>query len=686
MDEKARLSLLQSALFELNSRRDYKTMKNFLHFLTYLLKIHLWALLAMTLFRVIFFFAVRNQIGSEALGEVSSYFQAFVRGVWFDNVVACYILLVPLIFTAVVSQFRPRLWMIRTIGLWFGVFYTVVFLAAAGNIPYYAYFSKMLNAGIWNWASYSGTTLGMIFGEVSYYPYILLFLIAVVGWCFLLRRFGKKLARDLRIGTRRFFYPKMLLRERITSGVAFALLIGLCLFGIRGRVGYNPIKVSAAYFCTNPVFNNLGLNPTFCLLNSTYDSLRPENRRLNLMADEEAVIQTQILLGREGIEGISPIARRVTPATDGGETAVPKHVVMVIMESMSAELMGVVPGGKGLTPYLDSLFHKSMSFSHCYSAGFHTNHGLYASLYGFPSIMFRNAMKGSDIPHYAGLPTVLKEQGYTTLFFMTHERQYDNMNAFFRTNGYDEIYSQENYPRKEVVNNFGVPDAYLFSYALPVLRKHAEEGPFFATLLTISNHPPYVLPEDFKAKSTEDEDRIVEYADRCIEHFMNEVEKEDWAKQTIFVFVGDHGKLVGKSECVLPKSYNHVPLIFYGADIEPNVRDDFACQVDIGPTLLSLLGISYTQNNFGVDLTREKRSVAFYTADKTIAARDSASLYVYDDEADEEYCYSLEGDEPRLTEFSPSFKRLKDYVFPLLQCTEWMVEQGMTLDKTVEMQ
>lgn len=659
-------------------------MKNFLHFLAYLIKIHLWALLAMTSFRVVFFFAVRNQIDSEALKEVSFYFQAFLRGVWFDNVVACYILLVPLVFTAVISQFRPRLWMIRTIGLWFGVLYSVVFLVAAGNIPYYTYFSRMVNAGIWNWASYGGTTLGMIFGEVSYYPFILLFLFASVGWCFLLRRFGRKLAWDLRIGTRRFFYPKMFLGERIIMGLGFALLIGLCLLGIRGRTGYNPIKVSAAYFCTNPVFNNIGLNPTFCLLNSTYDSLRPENKRLHLMDDEEAVIQTQILLDREGIEGISPIARRVTAETDSGETAVPKHVVMVIMESMSAELMGFSTGGRGLTPFLDSLFQKSMSFSRCYSAGFHTNHGLYASLYGFPSIMFRNAMKGSDIPRYSGLPTVLKEQGYSTLFFMTHERQYDNMNAFFLTNGYDEIYSQENYPRKEVVNNFGVPDSFLFSYALPVLGEHAKEGPFFATLLTISNHPPYVLPDGFESQSADDEDRIVEYADRCIERFMNEVEKEEWAKQTIFVFVGDHGKRVGKSECVLPKSYNHVPLIFYGTDIEPIVREDFASQVDIGPTLLSLLGISYTQNNFGIDLTREKRSMVFYTADKTIAARDSAHLYVYDDEADEEYCYSLNGDEPQLTEFSPSFKRLKDYVFPLLQCTEWMVEQGMTLDKLAQ--
>ena len=58
----------------------------------------------------------------------------------------------------------------------------------------------------------------------------------------------------------------------------------------------------------------------------------------------------------------------------------------------------------------------------------------------------------THLPRYSGLPTVLKENGYYNLFFMTHEGQYDNMNAFFRTNGYDEVFSQENYPADKVVN------------------------------------------------------------------------------------------------------------------------------------------------------------------------------------------------------------------------------------------
>ena len=209
-------------------------------------------------------------------------------------------------------------------------------------------------------------------------------------------------------------------------------------------MGYNPIRVSQAYYCTDPFLNQLGVNPVFNLLTSTLDDNRKENRYLHLMPEQEAITNMQSILQRKGIEGISPIAREVKCA------AVPtqKNVVLIFMESMSANLMEHFGSTKKLTPFLDSLYLESLSFDHFYSAGIHTNHGMYATLYSFPAIMKRNAMKGAVVPVYSGLPTVLKDNGYRNLFFMTHESQYDNMNAFLRTNGFDEIYAQEKLPKR----------------------------------------------------------------------------------------------------------------------------------------------------------------------------------------------------------------------------------------------
>ena len=646
-------------------------MKRFLHSVLYLLAIHATGLLLLTVFRLLFWIDVRAQVPSELRHDAGAVLTAFVRGVWFDNVIACYVLIVPLAAVCVASLIGYYgKWLYRLTGGFFVALYAVLFLSAAANIPYFLYFTKVLNSSIFNWFEYGATTASMVTGESSYYLYMGYFLAAVLVFAFLVHRYGRALRRRVASGGQTW-------AQRGGILLVSACLVGLCLFGIRGRMGYNPIKVSAAYFCLNPVLNQMGLNSTFNLMASVVDDMRSENKTLRLMDGDEAVRNVQSYLGRTGIDGISPVARMVQAA----DTLPRRNVVMVLMESMSASLMQRFGQSERLTPYLDSLYRESLSFANFYSAGNHTNHGLYATLYSFPSVMKRNAMKGSVIPTYSGLPTVLRDNGYDTMFFMTHESQYDNMNAFFRTNGYEEIYSQENYPADKVVNGFGVQDDFLFSYALPVLNSHAATGrPFFATLLTISNHPPYIIPPHFKPQTTRPEQQIVEYSDWSIRCFMEAAAREPWFENTLFVFLGDHGKMVGTADCELPQSYNHIPLIIYGAGIEPEERTDFAGQVDVAPTLLSMLGIGYVQNNFGVDLTRERRPAMFYTADNTVAARDSTHLYVYDPAVPQEFCYDTSGGKPEPAVMSEPYSRLKEYCFSMLQATEWMVQQGMTVD------
>lgn len=647
-------------------------MKRFFQSFAYLLSVHVTALVILTLFRVLFWVAVRSQVPDELRADASVRFQAFLHGLWFDNVIACYVLVLPLVvlcISALVDYYGKGLF--RFINYYMVVMYSIVFMLAAANIPYFLYFTKVINSSIFNWFEYGTTTASMVTGERSYDRYILYFVVAMFIFGFLMRRYMKILRRYLS-------ESHISWRQRGGILVVGVCLVALCLFGIRGRMGYNPIKVSAAYFCLNPVLNQMGVNPAFNLMASVVDDMRKENQKLNLMPADEAVKNVQKYLNRAGVEGISPLARRVE---NDSVPVVRKNVVMVIMESLSAKLMQRFGQEACLTPFLDSLYYRSLSFCNFYSAGNHTNHGLYATLYSFPSVMKRNAMKGSVIPVYSGLPTVLRDNGYNTLFFMTHEAQYDNMNAFFRTNGYQEIYSQEDYPKDKVVNGFGVQDDFLFSYALPVLNERASQGkPFFATLLTISNHPPYIIPNHFHPRNSLLEQQIVEYADHSVAQFMEEAAKQPWFENTLFVFLGDHGKMVGTADCELPESYNHIPFMIYGKDILPQERTDFAGQVDVAPTLLGMLGLNYMQNNFGVNLMKERRPAMFYTADNTVAARDSARLYVYDPVAQREYCYDTSSGKPVPAEMDASFGKLKDYSFSMLQATEELVQKGLTVD------
>ena len=651
-------------------------MNRFLKSLAYLATVHVFALIILSAFRLIEFLCLRHLVALPG-ADIAP---AFLRGLWFDNVVACYVMVVPLtVVLAAACAGCCHKSVRRAAGIWFCVLYTLMFAASAANIPYFEYFFKNINSGIFGWFGYAGTTAGMVTEESSYWLYMLFFVLAVALFIFgmvMLRRFFDRWIEAS---------PRECRRLLPIAGKAAmtVLMVALCIFGIRGRTGYNPIKISEAYYCGDSFLNQLGINPAFNLLTSALDDMRKENKELHLMPYHEAIAYTRQWYGIKGKPDNRHVMRREVKADMQKAFNIPRrtninkpNVVFIFMESMSASLLKTFGQQESLTHHLDSLYRHSLAFTHFYSAGIHTNHGLTASLYSFPALMFRNLMKGTVTPRRDGIPTVLKQHGYHNLFFMTHEAQYDNMNAFFRTNGYDDIYSQERYPKSQRVNAFGVSDHFLFQYALPVLNRQARSGqPFLATLLTISNHPPYVIPSWFKPKTKEKETQIVEYADYCIGDFLRQARKEPWYENTIFVILADHGKMVGKADGELPVSYNHIPLIIFGPRVKNEVYDGLGTQVDIMPTLLGILGVGYTYDGFGVDLLKQQRREVFYSADNQIVARDPGHCYVYSPDMQKGFCYKTNGNGQTPTRSSGLFKRLRRYVFSMIQTAEYMVRQ-----------
>ena len=617
--------------------------------LLYLLKVHATGLAVLTLLRIILYYVCSGFVTPEASGNVMLLLTALIRGVWFDNVAACYIMVLPLTVCLVgyMSGYLGK-WIMQPVRLWFQILWSVVIFISIADIPYFQYFFKLINSSIWNWAEYGSTTLGMLFGEAAYYPPMIMAIIIIILFCILVKRMTKKAITP---------HFTLSVRERVAGGIIGLMLIGLCIFGIRGRAGYNPIKVSAAYFCEDAFLNQLGVNPTFNLLTSSLDDLRPENKELKLMDTDEALDKAGKFYGWDNAVSADSLMQPNS-----------KNVVLILMESMSASLMSEFGSQKNLTPFLDSLAQHSLLFTNCYSAGIHTNHGLFSTLYSYPALMERNMMKGTNIPHYYGLPNVLKDNGYRTMFFMTHESQYDNMNAFFRTNGFDEIYSQEDYPADKIANNFGVQDDFLFHYAIEKLNSRQ---PFFASLLTISNHPPYVIPEWFKAKSKTDEERIVEYADNSLREFFNEAKRQPWYDNTIFVLLADHGKLVGMAENEMPQSYNHIPLLIFHKGIKAEKNDCWATQMDVQPTILSMLGIKSHEKNYGISLKNLHRPCVFYTADDVMGARKDDCLYIYRPTTKQEFCYKGN----RLVSPDTTFLLLKDHVFFNLQSMQHIMKK-----------
>ena len=134
-------------------------MKRFLNLIVYILTIHVSALLIAGLFRLVLFISSYHQLTSEALSDKTLPMLAFVHGVWFDNVIGCYILLLPLVVAVVcgVCNYYGKA-LFRFFTIFFSVFYGLVYLISASDIPYFAYFFKHINSSIFEWFGYAGTT------------------------------------------------------------------------------------------------------------------------------------------------------------------------------------------------------------------------------------------------------------------------------------------------------------------------------------------------------------------------------------------------------------------------------------------------------------------------------------------------------------------------------------------------
>lgn len=233
-----------------------KLIQQFTLSLLYLLIIHIVALLFFFLFRLVLFTSIDYQFPPDIQNNFLMQATAFIKGLWFDNVIACYILLLPLVILWITAlcNYHSK-WVFRFISIFFILFYSLSFIISAANIPYFSYFFKTINSSIYNWFGYGATTAGMVLGETSFYFPIFLGLISIL----LLS------GSVLRLSS--YFYHLINSKSTSISPInrlcifaAGAVCIGLCLFGIRGRMGYNPIRVSQAYYCTDPFLNQLGVN------------------------------------------------------------------------------------------------------------------------------------------------------------------------------------------------------------------------------------------------------------------------------------------------------------------------------------------------------------------------------------------------------------------------------------------
>ncbi len=291
----------------------------------------------------------------------------------------------------------------------------------------------------------------------------------------------------------------------------------------------------------------------------------------------------------------------------------PEHhlnVVLISVESLSADYLGVFGNESKLTPHLDALAKQSVFFTNTYANGTRTVRGLEALALSIPPTPGDSVVKMKNNENLFSLAGIFNDRGYASEFVYGGYGYFDNMNYFFGHNGYTTV-DRKDIPTSATIhheNVWGVADEDLYTLALGQMDKiHTAGKPFFLHIMTTSNHRPFTFPAgrvNFPQRSREG---AVAYTDWSIADFIKRARERPYFQDTVFVITADHdASSAGKAS--IPINRYHIPLWIYSpAHFKPQQVTRLTSQIDIPPTLLGLLNFSYRSRFFGYDVFKLER-------------------------------------------------------------------------------
>lgn len=420
----------------------------------------------------------------------------------------------------------------------------------------------------------------------------------------------------------------------LTALLRKALQAEACDAPMRGRVAVfaslallafvvnDSSKSSWTDVSTNNYANELSANGYYSLVRAFFNN-EIDYRRFYAMQDETQVnSRIRDLVASSRAKFTSKVPGDITRDVVDPLPPVRKNVVLVTIESLSASFMGQFGNGLALTPSLDALADQSLFFTQMLATGTRTVRGLEAVTLSVPPTPGQSILRRPGNENLFSIGSVLRDHGYSATYLYGGDGYFDNMDAFFSANGY-RVIDRKAFAASEVTfsNAWGVCDEDLFARALREADASFASGqPFFQHVMTVSNHRPFTYPLGRIAPphgETQIQSRTlanyieqtreggVRYTDYAIGKFIEQARQKPWFENTLFVFVADHtASSAGKIE-VDPAAY-HIPALFYAPGfVAPRRIGRLVSQIDIAPTILGVLNMSYRSRFVGVDQSGE---------------------------------------------------------------------------------
>lgn len=513
-----------------------------------------------------------------------------VQGVRFDLILVCALVLIP----ALLSPFlcgRMAWRKLETVYL-IGAFTLAVFMEVA-TPTFISEYDLRPNILFVEYLKYPKEVGMMLLGGYKTDIVVGLAVLALVSFVFVKFILGR--ARVV---------PNMRPAQALLCSV---VVLSLCVLGVRSSIGHRPANPSVVAFSADLLVNDLTLSSLYSTAYAIYSSIRHESsvRAYGRMKLDEAIAEVRVEMAVPLADFTSPELPTLHRSHWVKPKAEPLNLVIILQESLGAEFVGAL-GGVGVTPELDALTKQGIWFENLYATGTRSVRGIEAVVSGFTPTPARSVVKlPKSQTGFFTIASLLRKHGYDTSFIYGGEAHFDNMRQFFVGNGFDHIVEQKDFANPVFVGSWGASDEDLFNKAH---ERFSEAGnkPFFSLVFTSSNHSPFEFPEGRIELHEEPRDTVnnaVKYADAAMGDFFRTARESDYWDNTLFLVVADHNSRVRGANLV-PIEYFHIPGLLLGGQVKPRIVSRLASQIDLLPTLLSMLGIVDDHPATGYDLFR----------------------------------------------------------------------------------
>lgn len=314
-----------------------------------------------------------------------------------------------------------------------------------------------------------------------------------------------------------------------------------------------------------------------------------------------------------------------------------KNLIVIQMESFQNFLIGASYNGQELTPNLNKLLQADTLYFNNYYSNIgkgNTADSEFVSMNSLYPVIDRECYGLYMDNTFNGLPWLMREQGYKSFAVHGYEETFWGRNEAYVNQGFQDYVSMEDMDASEIIG-MGISDKSMFNQTIEVLKN--QTTPYFSFIITLTNHHPYIYPEDKKELTIKDEDEgtqfanyleTAHYTDAAIGQFIDDLKAQGLYDNTVIALYGDHHGLNCKMEenqktmsNYLGKTYDYdtmfnVPLIITvpGSGINETIST-VGGQIDFLPTISNLMGVEpMEQFTLGQDLVNAKEGFACFTA------------------------------------------------------------------------